>query len=99
MAVQTAPIAAGSLVTGYLTARFSGYRPLGGVVLAVAGAYCAREWHRTAGTGTAALLTAVYLGGFGGSHPLAKRIGGWPSLLVVAGAAGGAAHVLSDRRR
>lgn len=43
MAVPTAPIAAGSLVGGYLVARETGVRPLGGVVLAAGGAYCTRR--------------------------------------------------------
>ncbi len=99
MGVPTAPVAAGSLVAGYLVARESGVRPLGGVVLAVAGAWCAREWNRTGGPGVAALLLAVYLLGFGGSHPLAKKIGAWPSVLSVAGASGLAAWLVSDRKR
>jgi hypothetical protein len=40
----------------------------------------------------------VYLGGFGGSHPLAKKIGAWPAVLTVAGASAASAWVLSDRR-
>ena len=35
---RTAPVAAGSLVTGYLVARESGARPLGGAVLAAGAA-------------------------------------------------------------
>jgi hypothetical protein len=98
MALPTAPIAAGSLVAGYLTARETGVRPLGGLVLAAGGAVCAREWRRRAGTPAAAALLAVYLGGFGASHPLAKRIGAWPSVLAVAAASGLAAFAVSDRR-
>jgi hypothetical protein len=99
MAAPTAPIAAGSLIGGYLSARATGVRALGGVVLAAGGAICVREWRRTAGSvGTAALL-AIYLGGFGASHPLAKRIGAWPSVLSAAAASGLSAFALSDRRR
>ena len=64
--VPTAPVAAGSVVTGYLVARETGKRPLGGVVL---------------------------------SHPLAKRIGAWPAVLVGAAASGGASWILADRAR
>lgn len=95
--VPTAPVAGGSLVAGYLVARESGVRPLGGVVLAVAGAWCTREWARRGGPGVAALLLAVYLGGFGASHPLAKKVGAWPSVLAVAGASGLASWLLGDR--
>ncbi|MBO2452614.1 hypothetical protein J4573_36365 [Actinomadura barringtoniae] len=47
--------------------------------------------------GTAALLT-VYLAGFGGSHPLAKRIGAWPAVLSVAALSAGASYAVADRR-
>jgi hypothetical protein len=97
--VPTAPVAAGSLVAGYLVARETGVRPLGGGVLAAAGAWCARAWSRTAGPGTAAALLGVYGAAFAGSHPLAKRIGAWPAVLVAAAASGGASWALADRRR
>lgn len=98
MALPTAPIAAGSLVGGYLVARETGVRPLGGAVLGVAGAWCAREWARRAGTPAAAALLTTYLAGFGASHPLAKRIGAWPSVLSVAAVSGVASWALADRR-
>ena len=98
MSIPTAPIVAGSLVGGYLVARETKIRPLGGAVLAAGGALAAREWLRTSGpAGTAALL-AVYLGAFGASHPLAKQIGAWPAVLSAAGVSAGAAWVVSDRR-
>ncbi|MBO0694219.1 MAG: hypothetical protein J2P58_15045, partial [Acidimicrobiaceae bacterium] len=76
-AVPTAPVAAGSLIGGYLTARLTRIRPLGGVVLAIGGALCSRRWlERTGVPGTIGLLLA-FLGAFGLSHPLAKRIGAW----------------------
>ena len=98
MAVPTAPIAAGSLVGGYLVARETGVRPLGGLVLAAGGAVCARQWLSTAGAPVAAGLLATYLAGFGASHPLAKKIGAWPSVLSVAGVSGAASYLLADRR-
>lgn len=98
MALPTAPVAAGSLVGGYLVARETGVRPLGGVVLAAAGAWCTREWVRSAGAPVAGALLATYLGGFGASHPLAKRIGAWPSVLTVAAVSGAASWALADRR-
>src|SRR3954470_365160 len=98
MAVPTAPVAAGSLVGGYLVARETGIRPLGGVVLAAAGAWCTRSWARSASPSVAAALLGIYVGGFGASHPLAKRIGAWPSVLSVAAASGASAWLLADRR-
>jgi hypothetical protein len=94
----TAPVAAGSLVLGYLAARETGVRPLGGVVLLAAGAWCARSWARRAGPLTATALVGVYAAGFAGSHPLAKRIGAWPAVLAAAAASGAASWLLADRR-
>jgi hypothetical protein len=94
----TAPVAAGSLVLGYVVARRSGVRPLGGVVLAAGGVWCARAWDRRGGPGTAAVLLGIYVAGFAGSHPLAKRVGAWPAVLCSAAVSGAASWVLSDRR-
>ncbi|BDH56155.1 hypothetical protein [Tsukamurella sp. PLM1] len=95
--IGTAPIAAAGLVGGYAVARGTGIRPLGGAVLAAAGAAAAQGWYAKGGAGTAAALGAVYLGGFGASHPLAKKVGAWPAVLGVAAAAAGASYVLVDR--
>ncbi|GAA1973404.1 hypothetical protein GCM10009817_12030 [Terrabacter lapilli] len=96
--VTTAPIAALGLVGGYVAARETGIRPLGGVVLGLAGAYAGRSWVAKAGGPAAAGLAALYLGGFGASHPLAKRIGAWPSVLAVAAVSAAASWVVADRR-
>lgn len=98
LTVPTSVLAAGSLVAGYTVAAASGVRPLGGVVLAVGGGLCAREWSRASGRGTAAALLTTYVVAFGASHPLAKQLGAWPSVLTVAAVAGLAAHLASDRR-
>lgn len=83
--VPAAVIAAGGLVGGYATARWTKKRPLGGVALAAAGAVAAREWKQAAGTKAAVGLTAAYVVAFAGSHPLAKKVGAWPSVFTVAG--------------
>jgi hypothetical protein len=98
MALPTAPVVAGSIVGGYVVARATKIRPLGGAVLAVGGFVAQRQW-RKSGAVNAAVLSAVYYGAFGVSHPLAKKIGAWPSVLTVASVAAGAAWVLSDRKR
>jgi hypothetical protein len=95
--IPTAPVAAGSLVAGYLVARESGVRPLGGGVLAAAGGWCAREWTRRRGTRCAGALVGVYAAAFAGSHPLAKRIGAWPAVFAGAAVSGVAAWALCDR--
>ncbi|GHE77575.1 hypothetical protein GCM10018785_52310 [Streptomyces longispororuber] len=97
--VPAAVIAAGGLVGGYATARFTKKRPLGGVVLAVAGGLAAKEWQRRAGGTAAAVLSGAYVAAFAGSHPLAKRVGAWPAVFGVAGAVGIASWAVADRRR
>jgi hypothetical protein len=98
MAFPTAPVVAGSLIGGYLVARETKIRPLGGVVLAAGGALAGREWARKVGPAGTAALSAVYLGSFGASHPLAKKIGAWPAVLTAAGVSAAAAWIVSDRR-
>lgn len=96
--VATAPVVALGLLGGYLTARETGIRPLGGVVLAGAGLLAGRSWLAKQGPAVAGALGAVYLLGFGFSHPLAKKIGAWPAVGVVTAAAAGASYLAVDRQ-
>ncbi|MFF7556739.1 hypothetical protein ACFZA9_28045 [Streptomyces olivaceus] len=96
--VPSAAIAAGGLVGGYGVARWTKQRQLGGAVLAVAGAAAARQWHRRAGGRAASALTAAYVAGFAGSHPLARKVGAWPAVLGAAGAVALASWAVADRR-
>lgn len=98
MALPTAPVVAGALVGGYLLARKTKVRALGGAVLAAGGVVAGRQWMATSGAAGTALLSAVYLGGFGASHPLAKKIGAWPAVLTAAGTSAAASWLVSDRR-
>jgi hypothetical protein len=98
MAIPTAPVVAASLVGGYLVARETKIRPLGGAVLALGGVVAGREWARRVGPAGTAALSAVYLGSFGASHPLAKKIGAWPAVFSAAGVSAAAAWIVSDRR-
>jgi hypothetical protein len=75
--------AALGLAGGFIVARRTGRRDLGGALFAAAGAWCAREWYQTSGPAAAAGLSALYVAAMGGSHPLAKRIGAWPSVITV----------------
>jgi len=93
----TAPLVAGSLVGGYAVGRATKVRALAGVVLAAGGVLAGRQWLARSGPATTTALAVTYVGAFGLSHPLAKRIGAWPSVLTVAGVAAGAAWALSDR--
>jgi hypothetical protein len=96
--VPTWPVAAGSLVLGFAVAQATGVRPLGGLVLLAAAAWCALRWLRGAGPAVAAGLVAVYAAAFALSHPLAGAVGTWPAVLTVAAATGAAAWRLADHR-
>ena len=89
--VPTAAVAAGSLIGGYVVARGTGVRPLGGVVLLAGGAWCTRAWLRTSGPAVAGTLLLVSVAAFAVSHPLAKRVGAWPAVLSVSAVTAAAA--------
>jgi len=75
-------VAAVGLVGGFAVARAT-EREVGGGLFALAGAWCARRWARTTGPVGAAVLGALCTAAMGGSHPLAKKVGPWPSVLLV----------------
>lgn len=97
--VSTATVTAVGLVGGWLTARETGVRPLGGVLLGAAGFWAGRTWLARDGAGVTAALSGLYLAAFAASHPLSKRIGPWPSVIAVTAVASGAAFIASDRKR
>jgi hypothetical protein len=97
-APPTAPVVATGLLGGYAIARATGRRELGGLFLAACGGWSARQWNRVGGPVRAVGLGLTYAAAFGASHPLAKRIGPWPSVIAVTAVASGAAAVLADRR-
>src|SRR5260370_21396145 len=83
-AAPPSAVAALGLVGGFLGARRTGRRDLGGAPFAAAGAWCAREWYRASGPVAMAGLSALYAAAMGGSHPLAKKAGASPSVAVAA---------------
>lgn len=95
--VSTATVVAGGLIGGWLSARETGIRPLGGVVLAAAGVWAGRSWLAKTDVPTTVGLSALYFGAFGASHPLAKKIGSWPSVLAVTAVTSAASYALADR--
>src|SRR5690625_158689 len=97
-AQPTAPLVVTGMLGGYVTGRVTKQRPLAGVVLGAAGIAAGMRGFRPSGAATRALLWAIYLVTFGASHPLAKKIGAWPSVLVSTAAAAGAARVLNDTK-
>jgi hypothetical protein len=97
--VPTAPLVASGLVGGYLVARETKVRPLGGAVLGAFGLAAALLWRRRTSAPVTGLLLGTYVGGFGLSHPLAKRVGAWPAVLGAAAVSAAASWLLADRRR
>lgn len=95
--VTTWPFTTLGLVGGFLVASETHVRALGGAVLGLAGLYAGRTWLSKRGPGTTTALSAIYLGGFGASHALAKQIGAWPSVFTVAAVSGVATWALADR--
>ena len=85
------------LIGGFGVARASGVRAAGGVVLAGVGAGVFALVAQRGGPWRAAAVVLAYLGAFGGSHPLAKRLGAWPSVLTVAAATAVPAALLAER--
>lgn len=96
--LPTAPLLAAGLLGGFVLAQQTGIRPLGGAAMLVANVVAARQWYAVGGAPLVAGLTAGYWTAMGVSHPLATRVGTWPSVLGVTAAAAGAAWVLADRR-
>ncbi|RLY94380.1 hypothetical protein EAE32_04090 [Kocuria tytonicola] len=97
VAVPSAALVGAGLVGGYGVARATGVRSLGGVVLAVCGAAAGRTWLASGGPATATNLGILYGASFGLSHPLAKKLGAWPSVLTVAAVNAAASWAAVDR--
>ena len=96
-AMRTLPaaLAATSLIAGYSVARITKKRPAGGAVLLAGGAGASYLWWRQAGAPRATVNTAIFMAAFVGSHPLAKKIGAWPSVLAVSGATALATYLIA----
>ncbi len=94
-AAPPSAVAALGLVGGYLAARRTGRRDLGGALFAAAGVCCAREWYRASGPVAMVGLSALYAAAMGGSHPLAKKAGAWPSVLAVAAVTAAASELVT----
>jgi hypothetical protein len=99
LADVTWPVAAGAMVLGFAVADATGVRPLGGLVLLAAAAWCARRWLARVGAAPAVALLAFWLALFVTSHVLAEATGTWPAVLLVAAALGVAAWAVADSPR
>jgi hypothetical protein len=91
--IRPSVMASAGLIGGFAVARWTGRRELGGAAFAGAGLPCARSWYRQGGWSQAAVLGALYAGAMGGSHPLAKKVGAWPAVLIVSAAVAGASEL------
>lgn len=98
MRALTAALAAGSLIGGYYVARTTKKRELGGAVLAAGATACTVSWWRMAGPAPALASLGIMMGAFGASHPLAKKLGAWPSVLGVSATAAVASYALTFPR-
>lgn len=96
--IPSAPLLAAGLIGGFALAQATEVRPLGGAIMLAANAASLPGWYAKGGVPVAAGLTAVYWATMGISHPLAKQIGTWPSVLGVAAVSAAAAWALADRR-
>lgn len=96
--VPTSVLAGGGLVGGFALAQATKKRELGGAVFLAATAAAVPRWRRTIGAAGAAALSGLSIAAMGASHPLAKKIGPWPSVAVVSGTVAATAWALSDRR-
>jgi hypothetical protein len=94
--VPTSALTAAGLLGGFAAARYTHRREVGGLVWAAAGAASAASWRRHGPAVTGGLL-GLYAAAMGSSHPLAKKLGPWPSVLAVTAATSAAAWVLADR--
>ncbi|HEX9515485.1 MAG TPA: hypothetical protein VF940_04840 [Streptosporangiaceae bacterium] len=94
-AAPPSAVAAVGLVGGFIAARRTGRRDVGGALFAAAGAWCAREWYRASGPVAMVGLSAFYAAAMGGSHPLAKKAGAWPSVVAVAAVAAAASELVT----
>ncbi|GAA2753847.1 hypothetical protein [Amnibacterium kyonggiense] len=85
------------LLGGFGVARATGVRAAGGGVLGAVGVAVFALVARRGGAWRATAVLLAYLGAFGGSHPLAKRLGAWPSVVAVAAATAVPAALLAER--
>ncbi|MBE9373085.1 hypothetical protein IQ251_01355 [Saccharopolyspora sp. HNM0983] len=90
-------LTASGLISGFAVSRATEHRHWGGAVAAGFGLAAAETCRRRTGLAPAAALGGTYAAALAASHPLAKKIGAWPSVFAVSGAAATAAGLLSRR--
>ncbi len=98
MRALTSVLAGATLVAGLGAAQAADNRTAGGVVLLAGAAACGYLWWREAGPLAAGLSEGVLAAAFAGSHALAKPIGAWPAVAVVAVATTAISYALTKPR-
>ncbi|GAA4614230.1 hypothetical protein [Saccharopolyspora hordei] len=98
MSIPPSLLTSAGLIGGFAVARATKHRHWGGVVAAGAGLAAAETCRRRTGLGPALALGVTYAAALTGSHPLAKKIGAWPSVFSVTGATAVAAQLLARPR-
>ncbi len=68
-------------------------------MFAVAGAGSFVGWRKSLGTRQALGLLALYTAVMGGSHPVAKRIGAWPSVAAATATVSGVSALAMGAKR
>lgn len=95
----TSPIVAAGLIGGYGIASTTGVRPLGGLVLLAAGGLAGWIWWQRCNKLSVVALSGVFIGAFIASHPLAKKLGAWPSVLTATAIAAAITWFVADRTK
>ncbi len=95
--MSTSIAVAGGLLGGFVVGRLTKNRLVAGTIFGGVGLLVGTQWFHNRGPRTAAILGAVYVGAMGLSHPLAKRVGAIPAVVLASGAAAAASYVLHDK--
>ncbi|GAA0540837.1 hypothetical protein GCM10011581_37880 [Saccharopolyspora subtropica] len=98
MSIPSSLLTSAGLIGGFAVARATSHRHWGGVVAAGAGLGAMEACRRRAGVVPALVLGATYAAALTGSHPLAKKIGAWPSVFTATAVTAAAAHLLARPR-
>ena len=86
------------MILGFAVADVTGVRPLGGLVLLLAAAWCVQRWLPAIGRARTIALLAFWLAAFVASHVLADPLGTWGAVFFVAAAVGTAVATVADRQ-
>ncbi|HQZ84952.1 MAG TPA: hypothetical protein PLB21_04905 [Actinomycetota bacterium] len=92
-------IASASLIGGFGVAQAADNRTAGGVVLLAGGTAASWQWWRVAGPKAAAANVTIFAAAFVLSHPLAKQIGAWPSVVTVTAITAGTTYRIASPAR